>query len=72
MYYAEENLYDTKARQMAENRIMDSVEEFNQVRACFDFSVVVNSSVIWISTLELLSIIWRLGRGRIQQDYRKK
>lgn len=32
MYYAQENLFDLKARQMAENRIMDDVEQFNEVK----------------------------------------
>lgn len=31
MYYAQENLFDLKARQMAENRLMDEVEFFAMV-----------------------------------------
>lgn len=32
MYYAQENLFDLKAKQMAENRLMDDVEHFDEVR----------------------------------------
>lgn len=35
MYYAQENLFDLKARQMAENRLMDEVEFFAMVCAGF-------------------------------------
>lgn len=31
MYYAQENLFDLKARQIAENRIMDAAENFGDV-----------------------------------------
>lgn len=76
IYYAEENLYDSKAHQMAENRIMDSVEEFDQVWRCLKplkhIKMVKVFFVIRISTSELLQIIWRLGPGSIRQNYRKK
>lgn len=35
MYYAQENLFDLKARQVAENRLMDEVEFFAKVRHKF-------------------------------------
>lgn len=42
MYYAQENLFDLKARQVAENRLMDEVEFFATVQIQFRFSLLIS------------------------------
>lgn len=50
MYYAQENLFDLKARQVAEDRLMDDVEYFARVSVYlllqFDTSTVESTPMV--------------------------